>query len=80
MSRINPNWDVLYRLSFSLILPVDWKVLLESCSHLLLAAGEVPDENLYKLRVTDMALDAAVHLGQWEEALRYGVKTLPVYR
>lgn len=41
---------------------------------------EVPDENLYKLRITDMALDTAVHLGLWEEALRYGKKTLPAYR
>ncbi|KAM4744920.1 histone-lysine N-methyltransferase SMYD3 isoform 2-T2 [Anableps anableps] len=59
----------------------NWAMLLESCSNLLSAAGaEVPNENLYKLRVTDMALDAAIHLGQWEEALRYGMKTLPSYR
>ncbi|XP_054892310.1 histone-lysine N-methyltransferase SMYD3 [Poeciliopsis prolifica] len=59
----------------------NWLALLESCSNLLSAAGaELPDENLYKLRVTDMALDAAVQLGQWEEALRYGMKTLPAYR
>ncbi|XP_012736997.2 histone-lysine N-methyltransferase SMYD3 [Fundulus heteroclitus] len=59
----------------------NWQVLLESCSSLLSAAGgDVPDENLYRLRVTDMALDAAVHQGQWEEALRYGMKTLPAYR
>ncbi|MEQ2246165.1 hypothetical protein ILYODFUR_035441 [Ilyodon furcidens] len=59
----------------------NWQVLLESCSHLLSAAGgEVPDENLYKLRVTDMALDAAINLEQWEEALRYGMKTLPAYK
>uniref|UniRef100_A0A3Q2GGQ1 [histone H3]-lysine(4) N-trimethyltransferase n=2 Tax=Cyprinodon variegatus TaxID=28743 RepID=A0A3Q2GGQ1_CYPVA len=59
----------------------NWQVLLESCGRLLSAAGvEVPDENLYKLRVTDLALDAAVHLGQWEDALRYGMKTLPAYR
>uniref|UniRef100_A0A3Q3BAR3 [histone H3]-lysine(4) N-trimethyltransferase n=1 Tax=Kryptolebias marmoratus TaxID=37003 RepID=A0A3Q3BAR3_KRYMA len=58
-----------------------WQELLESCSHLLSAAdGEVPDENLYKLRITDMALDASVHLELWEEALRYGIKTLPAYR
>uniref|UniRef100_A0A3B5LYH2 [histone H3]-lysine(4) N-trimethyltransferase n=1 Tax=Xiphophorus couchianus TaxID=32473 RepID=A0A3B5LYH2_9TELE len=59
----------------------NWPALLESCCNLLSAAGaELPDENLYKLRVTDMALDAAVQLGQWEEALRYGMKTLPAYR
>lgn len=61
--------------------PPDWQTLLESCCQLLSTAGdEVPDENLYKLRMTDMALDAAIHLGHWEEALGYGQKTLPVYR
>ncbi|KAG7482414.1 histone-lysine N-methyltransferase SMYD3 [Solea senegalensis] len=59
----------------------NWEALLKSCSHLLSTVGvDVPDENLYKLRMTDMALDACVHLGRWEEALGYGEKTLPVYR
>uniref|UniRef100_A0A668A0T2 [histone H3]-lysine(4) N-trimethyltransferase n=1 Tax=Myripristis murdjan TaxID=586833 RepID=A0A668A0T2_9TELE len=59
----------------------DWQAVLEGCSSLLLPdGGAVPDENLYKLRVTDLALDACVHLAHWEEALRYGEKTLPVYR
>ncbi|XP_041837631.1 histone-lysine N-methyltransferase SMYD3 [Melanotaenia boesemani] len=59
----------------------NWQALLDACCPLLTnVGGEVPDENLYKLRITDMALDASVHLGHWEEALRYGVKTLPVYR
>ncbi|XP_039985904.1 histone-lysine N-methyltransferase SMYD3 [Xiphias gladius] len=59
----------------------DWKSLLKSCSHLLsTVGGDVPDENLYKLRMTDMALDASIHLGHWEEAVRYGEKTIPLYR
>uniref|UniRef100_A0A3Q3VRZ9 [histone H3]-lysine(4) N-trimethyltransferase n=1 Tax=Mola mola TaxID=94237 RepID=A0A3Q3VRZ9_MOLML len=59
----------------------DWHTLLESCSHLLSTVGdEVPEENLYKLRMTDMALDASIHLGHWKEAVGYGQKTLPVYR
>ncbi|CAJ1048916.1 histone-lysine N-methyltransferase SMYD3 [Xyrichtys novacula] len=59
----------------------NWEALLESCNHLLSAVGgEVPDENQYKLRLTDMALDASIQLGLWEDALRYGQKTLPVYR
>ncbi|XP_078800711.1 histone-lysine N-methyltransferase SMYD3 isoform X2 [Oryzias latipes] len=59
----------------------NWLELLESCSNLLTSAGEeVPDENLYKLKITDMALDASVHLGRWEEALSFGLKTLPSYR
>ncbi|XP_061566922.1 histone-lysine N-methyltransferase SMYD3 [Cololabis saira] len=58
----------------------NWGELLEGCRHLLTNdAGEVPDENLHKLRITDLALDASVHLGHWEEALTYGVKTLPAY-
>ncbi|KAF7648334.1 hypothetical protein LDENG_00158090, partial [Lucifuga dentata] len=60
---------------------LDWKAVLEGCSHLLSAVGDaVPDENLYKLRVTDMALDACIQLRCWEEAAGYGEKTLPVYR
>uniref|UniRef100_UPI0037E8168A histone-lysine N-methyltransferase SMYD3 n=1 Tax=Semicossyphus pulcher TaxID=241346 RepID=UPI0037E8168A len=59
----------------------NWEAVLESCSHVLsTAGGDVPDENLYKLRMTDMALDASIQLGLWEEALRYGERTLPAYR
>lgn len=59
----------------------DWQELLNSCKHLLSTAGHaVPDENLYKLKVTDAALDACIQLGRWEEALGFGLKTLPVYR
>ncbi|XP_077375999.1 histone-lysine N-methyltransferase SMYD3 isoform X1 [Festucalex cinctus] len=59
----------------------DWQTLRESCTHLLSTeSAAVPDENLYKLRLTDMALDSAVHLGHWEEATRHGERTLPIYR
>lgn len=72
------NFTVLVFLKSS---SADWQTLLESCSHLLSAVGDdVPDENLYKLRLTDVALDASIHLGRWNEALGYGQKTLPVYR
>ncbi|XP_040020831.2 histone-lysine N-methyltransferase SMYD3 isoform X2 [Gasterosteus aculeatus] len=58
----------------------DWQALLEGCSHLLSTVGcDVSDENVYKLRMTDMAADACIHLGHWEEAVGYGEKTLPVY-
>ncbi|KAK9542590.1 hypothetical protein VZT92_000437 [Zoarces viviparus] len=58
----------------------DWQALLEGCSRLLsTVGGDVPDENLYKLRMTDMAVDASIHLGHWDEAVGYGEKTLPVY-
>lgn len=66
---------------FSLIHLPDWEMLLESSRHLLSSVGgEIPEGNLYKLRITDMALDASVHLGRWEEAMSYGVTTLPAYR
>ncbi|XP_035508322.1 histone-lysine N-methyltransferase SMYD3 [Morone saxatilis] len=59
----------------------NWQALQESWSHLLsTVGGKVPDENLYKLKMTDMALDASIHLGNWEKAVGYGEKTLPVYR
>ncbi|XP_072320858.1 histone-lysine N-methyltransferase SMYD3 [Eucyclogobius newberryi] len=59
----------------------NWQELVELCKHLLSAAGDrVPDENLYKLKVTDAALDACIQLGLWGEALAFGLRTLPVYR
>lgn len=59
----------------------DWQALLESCRHLLsTVGGDMPEENLYKLRMTDMAVDASIQLGHWEEAVGYGEKTLPAYR
>ncbi|XP_028257746.1 histone-lysine N-methyltransferase SMYD3 isoform X2 [Parambassis ranga] len=59
----------------------NWQVLLESCNQLLSGdGGTVPIENLYKLRILDMALDASIHLEQWDKALIYGVETLKVYR
>eukprot|EP00066_Takifugu_rubripes_P005502 XP_003969594.1 PREDICTED: histone-lysine N-methyltransferase SMYD3 [Takifugu rubripes] len=58
----------------------NWQTLVESCHRLLSTEGKrVPEENLYKLRVTDMALDASIQLGLWTEAVEYGQKTLPVY-
>ncbi|XP_075906291.1 histone-lysine N-methyltransferase SMYD3 [Nelusetta ayraudi] len=59
----------------------EWQLLLERGRHLLASvAQEVPEENVYKLKMTDLALDASIELGHWEEALQYGQKTLPAYR
>ncbi|KAM7406302.1 hypothetical protein PAMP_000688 [Pampus punctatissimus] len=59
----------------------NWQVLLANCRHLFsTVGGDVPEENLYKLRVTDMAVDASIQLGNWVEAEAYGKKTLPAYR
>lgn len=70
-----------FLISSSLIEPPEWQLLLERCRHLLASvAQEVPEENVYKLKMTDLALDASIELGHWEEALQYGQKTLPAYR
>uniref|UniRef100_A0A8C6V5R6 [histone H3]-lysine(4) N-trimethyltransferase n=1 Tax=Neogobius melanostomus TaxID=47308 RepID=A0A8C6V5R6_9GOBI len=59
----------------------NWPELLDLCKELLSKAGSsFPAENLSKLKVTDVALDACIQLGLWEEALEFGLKTLPVYR
>lgn len=74
-------WGILHNCWSSLSDRPDWEAVLEGCSHLLSTVGDaVPDENLHKLRVTDLALDACIQLGRWEEAVGYGEKTLPVYR
>lgn len=72
---------VFFLISSSLIEPPEWQLLLERCRHLLASvAQEVPEENVYKLKMTDLALDATIELGHWEEALQYGQKTLSAYR
>uniref|UniRef100_A0A3P8VBY6 [histone H3]-lysine(4) N-trimethyltransferase n=1 Tax=Cynoglossus semilaevis TaxID=244447 RepID=A0A3P8VBY6_CYNSE len=59
----------------------NWETLLKSCRRLLsTVVNNVPDENVYKLKLTDMAVDACVHLQLWEEALSFGRKTLSVYK
>ncbi|KAJ0002217.1 hypothetical protein NQD34_002013 [Periophthalmus magnuspinnatus] len=59
----------------------NWQELLNLCKRSLSTAGDdVPDENLYKLKMMDAAVDACVQLGLWGEALAFGLRTLPVYR
>lgn len=71
----------LFLFRSSLIDPPEWQLLLERCRQLLASVAlRVPEENVYKLKTTDMALDACIELGHWEEALQYGQKTLPAYR
>lgn len=76
-----PTVVLLDKINSSLSPSSDWRTLAESCRGLLSTEGQrLPEENLYKLRVTDMSLDAAIHLERWTEAVEYGQKTLPVYR
>ncbi|NP_001290697.1 histone-lysine N-methyltransferase SMYD3 [Esox lucius] len=62
----------------------NWEELLQECSSLLAPVGgavpAVPDSNVYRLRVTDLAFDACINLARWETALAYGLKTLGPYR
>lgn len=61
--------------------PPEWQPLLERCRHLLASVAQaVPEENVLKLKLSDMAVDACIELGHWEEALQYGQRTLPAYR
>uniref|UniRef100_A0A8C5BY38 SET domain-containing protein n=1 Tax=Gadus morhua TaxID=8049 RepID=A0A8C5BY38_GADMO len=58
----------------------EWTAVLENSGSLLSAAEcAVPDDNVHKLRVADLALDACVNLGVWGRALTYGLKTLRYY-
>ncbi|KAG8123506.1 hypothetical protein E2320_018856, partial [Naja naja] len=38
------------------------------------------DTNIYQLKLLDLAMDACINLGLWEEALHYGNRTLEPYR
>ncbi|KAL0969326.1 hypothetical protein UPYG_G00225600 [Umbra pygmaea] len=59
----------------------NWEELLQVCNSLLApGGGAVPGGNVYRLRVTDLALDACVNLAQWDSALHYGAETLEPYR
>ncbi|KAM6979847.1 histone-lysine N-methyltransferase SMYD3 [Aplochiton taeniatus] len=76
----SPLKEVLPRLE-KLQAEGDWEAVLEGCSSLLSpAGGAVPGENVYRLRVTDLALDACINLEHWEQALAYGEATLTAYR
>ncbi|KAK7491699.1 hypothetical protein BaRGS_00017152 [Batillaria attramentaria] len=55
--------------------------LLSLCKECLARVeGRLSPYNVYRLRVLDRALDAAICCGLWEDALSYGVQTLQPYR
>uniref|UniRef100_A0A670ZAE6 SET and MYND domain containing 3 n=1 Tax=Pseudonaja textilis TaxID=8673 RepID=A0A670ZAE6_PSETE len=58
-----------------------WEQVLLSCQTLLKSnTSRLPDTNIYQLKLLDLAMDACINLGLWEEALHYGNRTLEPYR
>ncbi|XP_026551226.1 histone-lysine N-methyltransferase SMYD3 isoform X1 [Pseudonaja textilis] len=59
----------------------EWEQVLLSCQTLLKSnTSRLPDTNIYQLKLLDLAMDACINLGLWEEALHYGNRTLEPYR
>lgn len=59
----------------------EWEQVLARCQAVISSNAErLPDINVYQLRVLDCALDACISLGQLEEALFYGIRTMEPYR
>ncbi|KAM8945522.1 histone-lysine N-methyltransferase SMYD3 [Pelodytes ibericus] len=55
----------------------DEKVL-DMCKSLIINI-QLPDRNIYQLKVLDYAMDACINLELWEEALHFGLRTLQPY-
>ncbi|XP_053315754.1 histone-lysine N-methyltransferase SMYD3 [Spea bombifrons] len=51
---------------------------LEICKALL-KTSQLPDRNIYQLRILDFAMDVCIDLGHWEEAQHFGLRTLEPY-
>ncbi|XP_063162190.1 histone-lysine N-methyltransferase SMYD3 isoform X4 [Candoia aspera] len=59
----------------------EWEQVLSSCQTLLKSnTSRLPDTNIYQLKLLDLAMDACINLGLFEEALHYGNRTLEPYR
>lgn len=59
----------------------EWEQVLLSCQTSLKSnTSRLPDTNIYQLKLLDLAMDACINLGLWEEALHYGNRTLQPYR
>ncbi|XP_063247027.1 histone-lysine N-methyltransferase SMYD3 isoform X2 [Prinia subflava] len=59
----------------------EWKHVLARFQNLLRSnKGQLPDTNVYQLKMLDCAMDACINLESWEEALDYGSRTLEPYR
>ncbi|XP_039182950.1 histone-lysine N-methyltransferase SMYD3 isoform X4 [Crotalus tigris] len=58
----------------------EWEQVLLSCQTSLKSnTSRLPDTNIYQLKLLDLAMDACINLGLWEEALHYGNRTLQPY-
>uniref|UniRef100_A0A8D2JDV9 SET domain-containing protein n=1 Tax=Varanus komodoensis TaxID=61221 RepID=A0A8D2JDV9_VARKO len=59
----------------------EWQQALVVCRTLLKNNSTLlPDRNIYQLKLLDLAMDACINLGLFEEALSYGIRTLEPYR
>ncbi|XP_072848948.2 histone-lysine N-methyltransferase SMYD3 isoform X2 [Pogona vitticeps] len=59
----------------------EWEQVLLMCQTFLRNnSSQLPDTNIYQLKVLDLAMDACINLGLLEEALSYGNRTLEPYR
>uniref|UniRef100_UPI00398F2751 histone-lysine N-methyltransferase SMYD3 n=1 Tax=Pristiophorus japonicus TaxID=55135 RepID=UPI00398F2751 len=59
----------------------NWEQMMDMCQAFIDKNRDVlPDTNLYLLKMLDAAMDACIHLTRWEDALRYGIRTLHPYR
>ncbi|XP_018412559.1 PREDICTED: histone-lysine N-methyltransferase SMYD3 [Nanorana parkeri] len=45
----------------------------------LLNNSGLPDKNIQQLKLLDLAMDSCISLGMWEEALKFGLRTLNPY-
>ncbi|KAG8444382.1 hypothetical protein GDO86_009534 [Hymenochirus boettgeri] len=46
----------------------------------LINSSQLPDKNIHKLRILEIAMDSCIMLGQWEKALHFGKRSLEPYK
>jgi len=59
----------------------EWKGVWEVCKEGLGKVGGVLHaHNVHLVRLLDLAFDAAINLERWEQAVKYGKRTIQPYR
>lgn len=59
----------------------EWEQVLALCQAIITSnSKQLPDINIYQLKVLDCAMDACINLGMLEEALFYAMRTMEPYR